>query len=240
MTTLPTQEIFTVRVGDQIPLVLETFDGSASQYPQAVLTSDTGVPLGTVDLPHISGGVYSDYSFVMPNYVTIYAEFIVYSDAGHTIENTDYSRAVAEFTIDPNANTTVYTNPAWLSGPSLLTKSSGTVPFVQGALLDWFQPMVFTQIVKSVVNYQNVETPTNTSFLGVWQPFGPRQLMMKPEGQRSWKWFMVHAVPALELEPDEVITYQGVQYRVIEVYDYVIYGYMEYHLTNDYTGSGPN
>lgn len=121
----------------------------------------------------------------------------------------------------------------------LLSQSTGTVPDMSDALLDWFQPMVFTKILKEVINFQNVETPTDVDFMGVWQPLSAQKLMMKPEGQRSWSWFQVHSSPSLQLNPDEVITYQGVQYRVMARYDYSLYAYLEYHLVMDYTGSGP-
>lgn len=122
----------------------------------------------------------------------------------------------------------------------LLNQNSGTLPDVSGGMFDYFQPMTFTTIVKSIVNFNVVETPTSVSFLGVWQPFSPKQLEMKPEGQRSWSWFSCHAQLTLILVPDEVITYLGVQYRVMAQQDYRLYGYLEYHLVQDYTGSGPS
>lgn len=121
-----------------------------------------------------------------------------------------------------------------------LNQNSGTMPDVSGALLNWFQPMVFTTIVKTVVNFQVVETPTNYNFKGVWQPASAQMLMMKPEGQRAWKWFTVHSDISLQLKPDEVISYLGVQYRVKDVSDYRLDGYMQYGLVEDYEGSGPS
>ncbi len=120
-----------------------------------------------------------------------------------------------------------------------LNANTGTVPDVSGALQNWFQPMVFTTIVKTIVDFQNVETPTDIQFMGVWQPFSSRKLSMKPEGQRAWKWFTVHSGIALGLKPDEVITYLGTQYRVMADSDYSLYGYFEYEIKEDYEGSGP-
>lgn len=120
-----------------------------------------------------------------------------------------------------------------------LNENSGTLPDVSGAMLDYFQPMVFGTVAKAVEGFQVVETKTSVSFQGVIQPFSDRQLMMKPEGQRSWKWYTVHAEPQLELATDEIITYLGAQYRVMSLRDYRLYGYVEYHLVQDYTGSGP-
>lgn len=121
-----------------------------------------------------------------------------------------------------------------------LTQNTGTMPNLVQALANWFQPMTFTTIVKIVEGFQSVETPTSVDFRGVWQPFTAQQLMMKPEGQRKWKWFTVHAETGLVLEPDEVVSYLGTQYRVKDKIDYTLDGYVEYHLIEDFTGSGPS
>lgn len=121
----------------------------------------------------------------------------------------------------------------------LLTQNTGTMPNVSGAIQNWFQPMTFVVVEKAVEGFQNVETPTNIDFLGVWQPMTAQQLSMKPEGQRKWKWFTVHTQPGVPLDPDDVVTYLGTQYRVMQKLDYTLDGYIEYHLIDDYEGSGP-
>lgn len=120
-----------------------------------------------------------------------------------------------------------------------LNQRAGTVPDVSGALTDWFQPMVFTRILKTPVAFQAVETPTNVNFRGVIQPLNGRKLEMKPEGQRAWTWSMLHSDPSLKLDVDEVVTYLGVQTRVMSQKDYSIYGYMLYEIVQDWEGSGP-
>lgn len=121
-----------------------------------------------------------------------------------------------------------------------LFDNPGTLPDMSSALLDWFQPMIFTQIVKVVENFVVTETPTDVSFQGVMQPFSDQQVRMKPEGQRTWKWYMLHAEPGLLLNPDDTTKYKGIQYRVLFKRDWKEYGYVEYHLVQDYSGSGPN
>lgn len=120
-----------------------------------------------------------------------------------------------------------------------LNKATGSVPDVGSALLDWFQPLVFGIVTKVTEGFQVVETVENISFMGVIQPLTARQLLLKPEGQRAWTWYWVHAQPSLELEVDAVIAYEGTQYRVMAKKDYDIYGYVEYELCEDYTGAGP-
>lgn len=116
---------------------------------------------------------------------------------------------------------------------------SGTVPDVSGAIQDYYQYMVFTRVVKTVQNFQVVETPTAINFRGLIEPFTEKRLEMKPEGQRQWSWFEVTSDASLQLVPDEVITYQNVQYRVMSLKNMQLYGYMQYEIVQDYIGSGP-
>lgn len=120
-----------------------------------------------------------------------------------------------------------------------LNQQAGTVPNVGGAMLNWFQPMIFMRVVKTNVGYQVVEDGVNYSFRGVIQPFTDRQLVLKPEGQRAWTWLWLHSDPSLTLDVDEVVSYLGVQTRVMARKDYSLYGYVEYQLVQDWTDSGP-
>lgn len=121
-----------------------------------------------------------------------------------------------------------------------LNVQTGSIPNVGGAMLDWFQPMVFTPVLKQNVAFQAVETGTPIKFRGVIQPAGGRLLYLKPEGQRAWTWLTLHAEPCLELEVDDVVLYLGVQTRVMKQNDYRIYGYVQYELVQDWLGSGPD
>lgn len=109
-----------------------------------------------------------------------------------------------------------------------------TLPNPNGAMLDWFQKLTFTQVFKSVVNFELVESQISTSFLGVRQPFTPQQLAIKPEGQRQWKWETIHALPSLVLGVDDIIVFGNTPYRVIKKSDWKDYGYVEYQILQDY------
>lgn len=120
-----------------------------------------------------------------------------------------------------------------------LNENQGTIPDVSGALLDWLQTITFTNIVKSVVLFQNVETPTSVTFEGTWIAFSGQQLQKMERGQRSWKWYTCCSLTQLPLSVDDVVTYLGTQFRVDYVGDYNQYGFYQYHMVNDYTGAGP-
>ncbi len=120
-----------------------------------------------------------------------------------------------------------------------VNKQTGTIPNVGIAMLDWFQPMVFGVVTKATIGFQVVETVVDTKFLGVLQPLSSRALELKPEGQRAWTWLRLHSQPVLSLNVDDVVIYQGKQTRVMARKNFTLYGYIEYELVQDWTGSGP-
>lgn len=120
-----------------------------------------------------------------------------------------------------------------------LFQKAGTVPDVSGALQDYFQAMVFTLVRKLVVGFQALETPLPINFRGVVQPATDRQLLLKPEGQRAWTWFTLHSDPTLTLQVDDVVEWLGKQTRIMSRKDFMLYGYIEYTMVQDWIGAGP-
>lgn len=120
-----------------------------------------------------------------------------------------------------------------------LDQQTGGTPNMSDTLQGWFQPLSMVKLAKTNINglVKMVATPFTTR--GVWQPMKAQSLKKKPEQQRKWKWFTLHAEIDTPLEPDEIVQYLGEQWRVDEKLDYSLEGYIEYHLVNDFTGSGP-
>ena len=116
----------------------------------------------------------------------------------------------------------------------LLSANPGTLPNVGEALMDWFQPLVLSKVKKSVVNGELYEKVTSYPFMGVVQPFTAQNLEMAPSGQRKWKWYTIHCFPSLILEPDDEFKFKGNDYRVMSKSDWTEYGYIEYHVIQDY------
>lgn len=115
----------------------------------------------------------------------------------------------------------------------------GDVPDVSGALTSYFQPMVFERVTKTNTGFQAVEVGNPLNFQGVIMPFNQRQLLMKPEGERAWTWWMLFAELGLLLQVDDVVIWRGKQYRVMTRGNYELYGYAGYEIVTDWTGSGP-
>lgn len=120
-----------------------------------------------------------------------------------------------------------------------LNIGQGTIPNMMETIRDWFQIMTFTQIVKTVQGFEVVETPTITTFRGVIMPYSERTLYLMPEGERAWSHFMLFTDPVLKLEVDDIVTLFNKQTRVLGKLDYTLYGYVQFHLVQDWTGSGP-
>lgn len=118
-------------------------------------------------------------------------------------------------------------------------QGQGTIPNVNAALANWFQPMTFGIVVKTTVGFEVKETMTEIQTQGVIQPLSARRLYLKPEGQRAWTWLWLHADPGLNLKVDSVVTYKGKQTRVMAKKNYEECGYVEYELVQDWTDAGP-
>lgn len=116
-----------------------------------------------------------------------------------------------------------------------LNQSSGTVPNMGSVIVGWFQAMTFVVVTKSQVNFETKETVSTVTFKGVIQPYTPEQLSIRPEGERTWKWYKIHADTSLKLITDDKVTYLGVNYRVMSRSDFSLYGYIEYDVIEDYT-----
>lgn len=115
----------------------------------------------------------------------------------------------------------------------------GSVPQMGQTLDQWLQPLTVGIVTKTIKNFQSVETMVQYTFRGVWQVFTARQLMLKPEGQRAWSWYMIHTQTDLVLKVDDVFEYKGKQYRVMLKKNYSLYGYFEYDVVQDWENSGP-
>ncbi len=120
-----------------------------------------------------------------------------------------------------------------------LNLGTGSIPNVNSAMTDWFQPITFGLVTKDIDGFQVEETMTMVNFQGVVQPYKPRDLLIKPEGQRAWTWLTLHCDPSLKLKVDDVVIYVGKQTRVMSLTNFSPYGYLMYELVQDFTGSDP-
>ena len=113
------------------------------------------------------------------------------------------------------------------AGQKTLKKISGGLPNVSDVIVSWFQPMTFKFLTDNIVDFENEPITVEVRSEGVIQPFTSKDLMAKPEGQRSWAWNMLHCLPDVVLKVGEYVLIDDVKYRVMKCTDYSDYGYLE-------------
>ena len=118
-----------------------------------------------------------------------------------------------------------------------VNNSFGHLPNLSNPIKKWFINIDFIRITKTITDFEAVETENLESFQGVIQNLDSKQLQVKPEAQRAWGWKMIHSLTDLKLNVDDKIKYNDISYRVMNVRDFTEYGYMEYHIVEDYINS---
>lgn len=111
----------------------------------------------------------------------------------------------------------------------------GGLPQMANTLSGWEVPLTLKRIKQNIVDGDSVKTEEIINFQGVFQPLRDDQLQFKPEGQRSWSWYWIHAkAGTLNLQTQDKIEFQNIRYKVMSVKDYSLYGYIEYQVILDY------
>ena len=78
-----------VKVGNQIPLVVQISDEDTGVFPRAIVRDAAGVPIAgsPVALSHVALGLYKNTSLVMPATDRVFAQYQIFQDAGFTIRH---------------------------------------------------------------------------------------------------------------------------------------------------------
>lgn len=109
------------------------------------------------------------------------------------------------------------------------------LPNMANTLNGWEIPLTLEKITQSVSEGDVIQTKTKIDFMGVFQPLRNEQLQFKPEGQRSWEWYWIHAKSgSLNLQTQDKIIFENKRFKVMSVKDYGLYGYIEYEVVRDY------
>lgn len=109
------------------------------------------------------------------------------------------------------------------------------LPQMANTLNGWEVPLTLIKITQAIVDGDVIKTEEKINFLGVWQPLRDDELQFKPEGQRSWSWYWIHAKSgSLNLQTQDKIIFKNQRYKVMAVKNYNIYGYITYEVVLDY------
>lgn len=109
------------------------------------------------------------------------------------------------------------------------------LPNMANAVMAWMIPMTGVCIESyQDENFETRERERKMDFRGVRAPLKAQQLEKKPEGQRAWRWEVLHATTEFNVRPNDVVILNCNRYRVDAKFDYAEYGYYEYHLVQDF------
>lgn len=104
-------------------------------------------------------------------------------------------------------------------------------PNMAEAFFDWDMGVQFKVVNPVVADFEVTDTPiADVVFRGVVQPIPATKLMVKPEGQRQWKWFTLWTVQRLALDSN-LKDDCGNEYRVMRDNNWQAAGYQEYEVT---------
>lgn len=107
------------------------------------------------------------------------------------------------------------------------------MPDMKTTLHGFEQNAIFEIVVKTVSGGDVVESSKVRPplyFQGIFQPIHPKELLVKPEGERNFKWWRL--ITDMKLQNDWIIKdAKGTKYRVMTSSDWGISGYVAYDLT---------
>jgi hypothetical protein len=109
------------------------------------------------------------------------------------------------------------------------------LPDVSGSISMFLQKITLGIVTKKQVSGLTQEKIEYICTQAVRQAFSAQQLVLRPEGERAWKWYTIHMLADYILKTDDIIILHGMRMRIMEKLDYKEYGYIEYHAIEDYT-----
>lgn len=117
--------------------------------------------------------------------------------------------------------------------------TSSGMPQIYAAFAGWTTQIVLMRHTETVTNGIVTKQYTPLRFPGAMQPLSARAIALKPEGQRSWTWLQLHCLAiSCELIPGDRVKWNENDYKVMELKDYSLNGYIEYHLVRDFQAGG--
>ena len=120
------------------------------------------------------------------------------------------------------------------AGARDIRESALTYPNMRGALIGLFRPIELTVVTTTIVDGLSKEVNRSINSAGLLQPMKARAIMLKPEGQRAFRWFTLHVGREIDLKPNDVVIRKGVPYRVMGKWPWEDAGFLKYELVEDY------
>ena len=113
----------------------------------------------------------------------------------------------------------------------------GPFPQVGGILPAWQNAMTFKRVSITIPTgeFEGTQTTTDFEFEGVFEPMPAREVYLKPEGQRNWKWWSLWTKTGTEIvNGDILVDFKGLKFRVMRKHDWGQAGYFKFDVVEDY------
>lgn len=108
------------------------------------------------------------------------------------------------------------------------------LPDMSEGVMSFFQNIIIELIYKQNNEGFLSETPDVIHTQGVRFSQSSRELAMKPEGERKWKWSTLYLLPEPPLKVDDKVRIFGIVYRVMSSTGNTEYNVCSYELIEDY------
>jgi len=107
-------------------------------------------------------------------------------------------------------------------------------PDVTEAFSDWTSTISFQLVTQTIYNFEVTNSSaTSVYFNGVLEPLTSQSLLIKKEGERTWKWWNLWTTQSLNLN-DFIQDTNNKIYKVMKISDWKYGGYYEYELTEKF------
>ncbi len=114
-----------------------------------------------------------------------------------------------------------------------IPQNVGGLPDVSAAVMTLLQPVSVVIVTQQMLNgYYRPVTNTVATQASI-QPL-PQELAIKMEGERNWRWSLIHILPNIDLQNNDLITLFGVQYKVMKKENWAQYGYLNYFVVEGF------
>jgi len=125
--------------------------------------------------------------------------------------------------------------------PVLPLNRQNSMPQMSAAFAGWTQKINLYVITQQIFAALVVESSRRVTVNGVWQPLSPRQIAIKPEGERAWEWIDFHVQGNQTVfDIGNQIKRDGIPYKIMASKDFRLNNYTEYHLIRDYSYRAPD
>lgn len=121
-----------------------------------------------------------------------------------------------------------------------IQQNVGGLPDVSAAVMILLQPVTVDLVIQQLINgyYKPIKNYSVNTQASV-QPL-PQELAIKMEGERNWRWSLIHILPNVILNNNDLITLFGIQYKVMKKENWFQYGYVDYIVVEGFQNAQSN